>query len=316
MSTAVERGSLTIGAQIGIPGRTGSVFEYLPDQVYKEYTSTNHQRSPSHVTRLIEWRSALSPAEQRFLDDRCAWPRTEVRKRGQTVGFLMPRAPSLFWQEILGEVQLLSLQHFIHPDSHLKTYDATLSERLATVLQFAELVGFFERNGIVYPDIGDLNLLWSRTTVGSSSQPVPRLYLIDCDSAHIVGQSMPPTSTRTRNWSDERSVVDIETGRHSIGMLYLRGYLRHKGTIQTLTPGAVTLMSTDVAALLRDSQADELPRPAPNRWVEELSREEMRQRQIDRADPVRLSPPVQAILVGALILVVMLCLAVVAVVVL
>lgn len=275
-------GDLPIGKKLGLPGRTGAVYECgkFDDgtlRVVKCFkTSFREPLKSSHVARLVRWRTALAPSDRAFLDMACAWPREVVVDSGVVVGFLMPKAPDCFWQNTLpGEYRATTLDDFRSPDPVLRTEDADWLTRLRTLDQYVEVVKFFEARRVVYPDLSGMNVLW--TTVRSEmGQRYPRIFLLDCDSSILLDESIPKDLTAgTRGWADLRNVVDSESGRYSMGMFFLRACLRSRVDSQAastvMVPADCPVDLAGLMHMMNRAIASTVPRPSPRDWQQALA---------------------------------------------
>lgn len=281
----IERAEVQPGARLGFPGRSGSVYE-LGREVFKEYIPEFHEPRPSHISALIAWRHALAENERNFLDLRCAWPRAEVVEHGKTVGFLMPKAPDIFWATVGGERRLLSLQDFCRPDQFLKTPDADWPTRIQTFGQVVEMFGFFEGRKVVYPDLSALNVLWTIVTTPDGRE-APRTYFIDCDSVLLADSSPRVVTHGHREWADPRDVVDEDTPRYSLGMLYYRGCLRLPAPTGDVRAPLHAVRPSHARKLVRAALDTTTPRPTATEWLAVLS-----EQRTPAAKPSRLQPQI------------------------
>lgn len=135
---------------------------------------------PKLLSRIISFRSTLSPEFRRELDRRTAWPVALVQRKGCTVGVLMPIAPAEFWRtpnsgegfEPRGGAAVASV--------HKQGEFFNDSCRFAIAGSLLESVLFLHQLGVV---IGDLHL---GNFLASANG---RVLLIDMDSVSIYGES-------------------------------------------------------------------------------------------------------------------------------
>ena len=189
-----------IGAKID-DGSQGIIYalEWEPSLVFKRYKNNTYVDEAT-LTALIDWPARLVPAEQALLHELTAWPRGLVRDGSGVVGVVMPRAPARFVYQFPDGTSTLTTLTL--------AYNANLSdifqnlpvpnqvERLWLAYSLCRLLALFERNNLLYLDLSSKNILWSLN-------PTPVIFLLDCDSAFLLGQPTPRARImRTENFYD------------------------------------------------------------------------------------------------------------------
>jgi DNA-binding helix-hairpin-helix protein with protein kinase domain len=264
------------GAQIG-EGGTGRVYEIpsRPDLLFKEYRLGVLQR-PDELVRLVQWRWALDGVNRVTLDATTAWPNAVVvGPDGAIVGVLIPRASARFVRVHQGVSQLREIQWMTFPERAARL-GWTIPEplvRLRLVAEFARLLVFFRRHGIIHGDISGKNLLWS---VDSK----PSVFMLDCDGAILEpGKSALPT-VYTPGWTDtrvmrkERDDPDSDSDVFGLALIFMRLYFgRHidvPGDARKLTVPEWPPPVPELLHLTGQSLGNRVPRPDPESWASAL----------------------------------------------
>jgi len=262
-----------LGEQVGDSGRMGSVFRLTTGELFKRYETP--LLDGGHLDALIDWRLKLAPADRRWIDDRCAWPRTRVVSDAETVGFTMACAPDRYWFTALDTTVTRELQHLMFPEraSRLGLTPPTRYERLRLVHALAAIFAFFDRHKMVYADLSEKNLLWSLT-------PQPSVYLLDIDNISMPSAGFRPASQATaRNWRDPRLddpaiSADVDSDRWALGTFFYRIFYALEGDqdwkddhrlIRADFPSLPAL-----ERLLAEARGSTLPRPRASAWALEL----------------------------------------------
>jgi len=128
----------------------------------------------SALQRLVEWRTALSPADRAELDGFAAWPRRVVGSGRLIEGVLVPFAPERFLAPagpgLLVPRSLTELDGAGEPGGRAPAATLVVVGRLITAVRR------LHRHGVVVNDLQADNVLCA------PAGPDPGVYLVDCDS--------------------------------------------------------------------------------------------------------------------------------------
>ncbi|GIJ45198.1 hypothetical protein Val02_20840 [Virgisporangium aliadipatigenens] len=207
-------------------GGQGKVFRLSnrPGVLFKQYLPT----VPVDVGRLaalIEAGRSMPTNDRAYLRQRSAMPTELVRDdSGRCAGFLMNAAPEEFWAEVGKNVKLLELQYLAFPPkakwSSIELLD--LEERLVYLQDVARLFDTLHRNELVIGDVSARNLLWKR-------DPVPSVFLIDCDGIRRVGNNSAIPTVETPDWDDptiDDQYASVDSDRYKLALVILRVLLQ------------------------------------------------------------------------------------------
>jgi hypothetical protein len=193
----VRASTLRLG-QLVAEGGEGRVFEVLAGPPELAGTSVYKQlRSPrplGELSSLVSFPSLLAcrsaPLAARALSS-SAWPVSSIVGDDPAValGTVMPRAPAQFWlRHRDGTKRLATLSYLAtDPERIAVAYGVLMpppgaAERIALVYAFARLLEAWQSEPplprVVHGDLSSKNVLWSL-------QPVPAVYVLDCDGASL-----------------------------------------------------------------------------------------------------------------------------------
>ena len=228
---------------------TGAAF------VYKEL---RQQREVLELTPIVSFLTALDAMEPGLaarVRASSAWPVALVvgEAPGVAVGCLMPRAPGCFWlRHREGGPRLATLSYLASdPDRMAFAYGTVVPppgapSRVAVVYALARLLEAWQGTGVgsdalrgtvardglgraVHGDLSAKNVLWSL-------DPVPAVYVLDCDGATVATPSTSaPVNMHARgraarattpNWDDPAVAPGAGPGlssdRYLLGLAFLR----------------------------------------------------------------------------------------------
>lgn len=264
--------SLRLGEEVGSGGQA-TVYRLAdhPGHLLKRYRGVD--ADPAALDRLVEWRNSLGPVERETLDVRTCWPRARVTEGGLTIGVIIPEAPPEYLIEI-GDGQtrkLNEIQYLTHADrAHrlgLVIPSATVRARL--MADFAALLELFDRHSVVHGDISFKNLLWT-------VDPIPLIYLLDCDGARLGPHPAAVPQVTTQHWTDPRLQhgeirhPDHDSDRLALGLAFYRTFYSARGDF---SGGQIHLqlpetppLPPEVSAVAQRSLSNDAPRPTPFEW--------------------------------------------------
>ena len=194
----VQRSELRLGELLA-EGGEGRVFEVVSGpaglgrpSVYKEL---RRPHPVPELSSLVVFPSLLAardaPLSARVLSS-SAWPVSVVvgDDPSMALGTVMPRAPHGFWvRHRDGRNRLASLSYLANdPDRIAVAYGVMMPapgapERVALVYALARLLDAWQAGGsqlqVVHGDLSAKNVLWSL-------DPVPAVYVLDCDGATVT----------------------------------------------------------------------------------------------------------------------------------
>jgi hypothetical protein len=194
----LQRSELRLGELLA-EGGEGRVFEVLSgpgglgrQQVYKEL---RRPYPAPELSSLVVFPSLLAardaPLSARVVSS-SAWPVSVVVGDDPSValGTVLPRAPHGFWvRHRDGTNRLASLSYLANdPDRIAVAYGVMMPapgapERVALVYALARLLDAWQAGGaqpqVVHGDLSARNVLWSL-------EPVPAVYVLDCDGATVT----------------------------------------------------------------------------------------------------------------------------------
>ena len=216
--------------QAQVPGGHGG------DLVYKQF---RRPRPALELTPTVSFLGALDGAEPALaarVRASSAWPVAWVvgDEPELALGALVPRAPGCFWlRHREGGPRLATLSYLASdPDRITVAYGTVVpapgaAARVAVVYALARLLEAWQGDGAgqglaVHGDLSAKNVLWSL-------DPVPSVYVLDCDGATVVepgaGRANVPRPT-TPNWDDPAlapgAAPTASSDRYTLGLTFLR----------------------------------------------------------------------------------------------
>ena len=271
----VQLRDLVIGIELATGGQ-GSVFDLpaWPGAVLKKY----HEPVPASfcaasVAALVHERDHILH-EGEPVDQWAAWPSMIVLDGSRTVGFVMPRAPEAFMLTIRGQLRLADL-------SYLATEPRPLwgsvslpgdAERVAVLRHLAGAIQSLHHRGIVFGDISFGNILWS-------TQPRPRVLLLDCDGMQPPNRLAVLPSADTPDWEDPFARVplpDVDRDNYKLALAVVRiltrsmdarpGGTTDRATLRGLAPD----VANRVGALVDRASGPVGSRPQAGEWAAAL----------------------------------------------
>lgn len=263
----VSAQDLVVG-QLLAEGGEGKVFEVRTAPVLRDgilgtgaafvYKELRQQREVLELAPTVSFLTALEAMEPGLaarVRASSAWPVALVvgEAPGVAVGCLMPRAPGCFWlRHRDGGPRLATLSYLASdPDRMAFAYGTVVPPpgappRVAVVYALARLLEAWQGTGVgsdalqgsvprdglgraVHGDLSAKNVLWSL-------DPVPAVYVLDCDGATVATAS-PSAPARmqawgrvaratTPNWDDPAVAPGVAPGlpsdRYLLGLAFLR----------------------------------------------------------------------------------------------
>lgn len=220
---------------------------------YKEYTTEIAAQARS-ASAAVQFRQALSLAEQAEMDLFSVWPRALVIDgAGKICGCLMPLIPSEFFAQMTDpdtghrasrpcEMQWLAASGSQRQTAGIVLPEISRRDRLALLAQMAYAIGWLHKRGWVY---GGMNF----KDVVFALDP-PRIVLLDCDSAAALADRSrkqplapfwdPPELARQPSTdAPQQELQDEVTDIYQLGLAILR----------CLTPGSGVATTRDVSRL-------------------------------------------------------------------
>jgi DNA-binding helix-hairpin-helix protein with protein kinase domain len=205
---------LQLGQRLGVGGQ-GEVraLANRRDLVYKQYLQP--LRDPEPLTSLIAARDLLAGADRQMLDACTSWPQAIVVNEGQTIGLLMVRLPDRFYGQLAQGPRPRELQYALYPPKPGWAGMGTPSDedRWGLAAHIARLFSFLHRIGVVLGDVSMTNAVWS-------VNPIPELFLLDCDSVRLSGQMSSMTHATTIDWDDPLNSREptLDTDRYKLAL--------------------------------------------------------------------------------------------------
>ncbi len=218
-----------LGDLLGAGGQ-GRVFDApdlrLPDApgslVYKEYKAV--QQSAYGLRRLVTIRNGLDPDARRKLDERAAWPLRVVDEADRVRGVVMPRIPDSYFQERTlpgtGRVEngIREVQNLLIPPARAHRVGMpvpTFSERLMICRDFAAVLHFVHKNGLVVGDLSARNGLYRL-------DERPSVMLVDCDAIRVRGTMAAMAQLNSPDWDPPEKMLTQSSDRYKFGLFVLR----------------------------------------------------------------------------------------------
>ena len=245
LSSRVQLRALVLGDLVA-EGGEGRVFEVRKAEapgadggglVYKQF---RRPRPAPELTPTVSFLGALDgadPALAARVRASSAWPVAWVvgQEPGLALGALVPRAPGCFWlRHREGGPRLATLSYLASdPDRITVAYGTVVpapgaAARVAVVYALARLLEVWQGDGgrpglAVHGDLSAKNVLWSL-------DPVPAVYVLDCDGATVVeagaGPASVPRRPTTPNWDDPALAPGVaptaSSDRYALGLAFLR----------------------------------------------------------------------------------------------
>ncbi|MFD1151565.1 hypothetical protein, partial [Saccharothrix hoggarensis] len=174
------------------------------------------------LDRLIALPRRLGADDVRRLREASCWPLSRVVRGTDTVGVLIPRAPTKFGAALtsltgVGDVKPLAVDWLAKTPEQQATRGlprTTFAQRLRVCQDIAAVAAILERESVVYADWSYANALWSPTEF--------RGYLIDVDGCSFGQRPW----VKTVNWEDPLTPqgvdVDNYTDRFRLALLVIR----------------------------------------------------------------------------------------------
>jgi hypothetical protein len=303
--TEVRLSSLRLGEKLGSGGQ-GDVYLLRQWQghnqagtAFKRYRDKN--ANARALLALVDFPGMLAPDAFTSLRSQTAWPLSCVTDGKRVAGFLMRTVPGRFIGRVSnGTPRLRELQYLLYPPKPLwgdiTPLDAT--GRIVVAEAFVRLVRLLHEHSIVLGDISMRNILWCAgkpSTPGKAAE-LPRIFVIDCDSARRIG--FPPVlpQPQTVDWDDPQmpaSGPDLDTDRYKVALVVGRVLAaRHDirpGDAWRPVDGVPWRIAEAVRECFNEAAKPRNFRPDVGWWVQALNgRETMRLR-----PPRRPSAPVR-----------------------
>lgn len=251
-------------------------------EVKADLTAAVRQEALDAMRRSVDFRAALSPADQDDLDAHTCWPMEMVEDRGSACGLVMPLIPHDFFvttnppsgspDTLVFDLSWLSAKA---SQAQLKGIDRSgvqdVLVRIALLAQLVYAVGRLHKHGAVY---GDLSLKNAALAVNP-----PRVRLLDCDAAAGLNdptrvQFHSPFFMPPENASKAQKLQDDRTDVYKLGLCIVRGLQQGRGISQTKDPSPLSavLDAAAVDAVTRAVGDDRAARPSAKELFEALER--------------------------------------------
>ncbi|MFI7012053.1 hypothetical protein [Streptomyces sp. NPDC050145] len=165
--------------------------------LYKGYREP-HKVDGAALAALVSYRLRLQEADRERLDREAAWPLCRVLDGSRVTGFLMNRAPNpMTWATSKGDSRLIDLSYLLREakPAWSAVVQPAPQARRALAIALTEAIGRLHAAGLVLGDLSQSNVLWTL-------DPVPSVFLLDCDGIRLVGRAPVLPQADTPDWHD------------------------------------------------------------------------------------------------------------------
>ena len=249
---------------------------------YKEFLAPPDPPTAANLEQIITFHDRLPAARRAIVDGCAAWPLRVVVDRGAVVGLVMPLVPEDFFfvQQLpsgkpdkrpIAAQWLIVSQAKVHQAGAVAPAPGELPDRLVLCAKLAHVLGVLHRDGLVYGDLSENNVLFTMV------RP-PRIMLIDCDAAAAPSSGL--VQSHSPNWvppeitKGRQRHQDAVTDCYKLALFILRCLSPGDYVSQTTDPDRMKgVLDGEGVRLIRSGlSADRSGRPTAKQWYGYLTR--------------------------------------------
>jgi len=268
--------SLQLGQRLGAGGQ-GEVHRVQNHQgmALKRYFSPAVNADSLHA--LVRFPDSLDTFGRASLLAQTAWPVRRVTDGGRVVGFLMQEVPGQFFGRTTAGPKLRELQYLLYQPKPMWGDITPLDPvgRVQLAHGFVRLMRTLHDHAMVLGDISMTNLLWR------PGQP-PKIFILDCDAAHLSGYPPVLPQPETPGWEDPnkpKTGMDLDTDCYKVAcavgrILSAEPEIRPGEPLQPV-PGIAQNVASLAQECFKDAGGAHGTRPSLSRWAQVLTGREM-----------------------------------------
>jgi serine/threonine protein kinase len=205
--------------------------------VYKinDHTAGKIYKKPQEVnivalTEMINFLKSLNSLERRRFENETSWPKDVVQESKVTVGITMSLAPNDCFvprSSTNDEKVLLTFNHLVMPllPAHKFVPKMNPHDRISILQSLLSLINLLHSHFYILGDISGKNIAWSPIT--------KKVFLMDCDSARMVGKASALPQMQTIQFEDPDPMPhlthqsSLDTDNYRIGLLIVGVITQH-----------------------------------------------------------------------------------------
>lgn len=272
-SRDVDEDELSLGSVLGRGGQ-GTVIPVKGSGsglVYKRFRYTDQDFTA--LRRLQELRAGMAIWSRRYLDLHTAWPLNVVLRNGEPSGYLMQEVPATFLGQTQAGYKLRELQYLLYKPTLMwgDIRSPDIESRTEIALEMAMLIRFLHEQHVVVGDLSMSNLLWS-------ADGPAKIFMIDCDTARLLGHPSAIRRVETAGWADPlpgAAGPDLESDRYklalAVGRVLSRDATVVPGQVLPLLPGVPKSRAREIQSLWSRAALPRAYRPDAMTWVDALA---------------------------------------------